>query len=402
MQAGNSYAVSSATTLVLEGAGGIGTDTVSASVSYALANGSEIEVLRTGNDKGKTAINLTGNDFGQTIIGNAGVNVIEGKGGADIMTGRAGKDVFVLGDSAVSSPANIDTITDYERGEIVDISQVLSVAAGTNVVADGYLRVTTSGLIQVDLNGGGNDWVTLSNINGNGAVTLRYLSGGAMTNVAVSRIAANTVLASAVAAAGMMAVPAAAENHGAKEPALLGAPEIGGSTLGLIAGEQGPLALAGEGPQAVNSLFAMDSAGLAGPFGRDGWHASAPAATESAAGALTPLLGGTDAPAQADAMAFALPALAVAMPAPAMLQLPESAAATAEVGRILVDALGSGHAGSVDALLDVLPGLSHPMAAGAVTDGVAVASLSWEAALGPAPALLLETMAMHPDAVATC
>ena len=35
-----------------------------------VAAGSEIEVLRTTNDKGKGAMSLTGNEFAQTIIGN--------------------------------------------------------------------------------------------------------------------------------------------------------------------------------------------------------------------------------------------------------------------------------------------------------------------------------------------
>lgn len=191
MQAGNTYTVNSASTLVLEGAGGIGQDVVKASVSYALTAGSEIEVLRTTNDKGKTAINLTGNDFAQTIIGNAGSNILEGKGGADVLTGGAGKDAFVLSNSAVLNPgaANIDSITDYAAGEIVDITQILKVAAGTNAVGGGYLRITTSGLVQVDLDGGGDDWVTLSTINGSGSVSVKYLSGTSATTVSVARVA---------------------------------------------------------------------------------------------------------------------------------------------------------------------------------------------------------------------
>ena len=191
MQQGNAYSVSSASTVILEGAGGIGQDVVNASVSYALSAGSEIEVLQTDRASAKTSINLTGNEFAQTIIGNAGINVIEGMAGADILYGGKGNDRFVLSNAAVTSPgtANIDAIKDYAAGDIVDITQVLGVASGTNVVGGGYLRVTTSGLIQVDLNGGGNEWVTLSTINGTGSVTLRYLSGGAATNLSVSRVA---------------------------------------------------------------------------------------------------------------------------------------------------------------------------------------------------------------------
>ncbi len=190
MNAGNSYTINSASRVVIEGAGGIGQDIVRTSVSYALSDGSEIEVLRTTNDKGKGAINLTGNEFGQTIVGNAGNNVIEGKGGSDVLIGGAGRDVFILSSTAVTSPgaANIDRISDYGSGDVIDITQILNVAAGTNILGAGYLRVTTGGLIQVDLDGGGNSWMTLSSINNGGSVTVRYLAGGVATNVTAPRV----------------------------------------------------------------------------------------------------------------------------------------------------------------------------------------------------------------------
>jgi phospholipase/lecithinase/hemolysin len=187
MQAGNTYTVSSASTLVLEGVGGLGEDVIRTSVSYVLSEWSEIEVLRTTNDRGKTAINLTGNDFDQLIVGNAGSNILEGKGGADVFTGGAGSDRFVLSNTALLGPGNIDTISDYGKGDVVDVTQILNVAAGTNVMTGGFIRVTTSGLIQVDVDGGGDDWATLSIINGNGAVNIRYLSGGVANTLSVSR-----------------------------------------------------------------------------------------------------------------------------------------------------------------------------------------------------------------------
>ena len=196
-QMGNSYTVTSAATLVLEGAGGIGEDSVLASTSYALRAGSEIEVLRTTSDRGKTAINLTGNEYDQLLIGNAGTNRLDGKGGDDTLIGGGGKDVFFL-----AGNGGIDTIADYTKGEIVDVTQALTVAGGINVSTGGYLRVTAGGLIQVDSNGGGDAWVTLGSVGGTGSVIFRYLSGGAATTVTLSR----TATAGAVAAAGMAAL----------------------------------------------------------------------------------------------------------------------------------------------------------------------------------------------------
>jgi phospholipase/lecithinase/hemolysin len=195
MQAGNSYTVNSSSTLVLEGTGEVGTDTVLASVSYALAPGSEIEVLRTANGSGSSSINLTGNEFAQTLIGNAGANILEGKGGSDTLYGGAGNDRFVLGSDALLSAANIDHIMDYASGDVVDVSQILKLAAGTSLVSGGYLRVTTSGLIQVDVDGGANNWVTLSSVNGSGPVTVRYLSGGVAATASLTRVSDSALTA---------------------------------------------------------------------------------------------------------------------------------------------------------------------------------------------------------------
>ncbi|WP_165779921.1 calcium-binding protein, partial [Mesorhizobium sanjuanii] len=94
---------------------GHGQDRVWTSVSYALEAGSSIEVLSTKQDAGTTAINLTGNELAQTIIGNAGNNVINGGRGADILTGFGGNDIFVF-NSALGN-GNVDRITDFNASQ---------------------------------------------------------------------------------------------------------------------------------------------------------------------------------------------------------------------------------------------------------------------------------------------
>ncbi|MER8383848.1 calcium-binding protein, partial [Mesorhizobium sp. M1399] len=69
----DTYHVDNAADRVFEAVGG-GTDRVFTSVSHVLSAGSEIELLGTTNSSGTTAINLTGNEFAQTILGNAANN----------------------------------------------------------------------------------------------------------------------------------------------------------------------------------------------------------------------------------------------------------------------------------------------------------------------------------------
>jgi serralysin len=95
-------------------------------VSYALTNGSEVEVLETTNQSGTAAINLTGNDGINFIVGNNGANIINGGGnndrlsgggGNDTLTGGSGSDAFFF-DTALNGTTNVDFITDFSVAEV--------------------------------------------------------------------------------------------------------------------------------------------------------------------------------------------------------------------------------------------------------------------------------------------
>jgi Ca2+-binding RTX toxin-like protein len=107
----NTYIVSHSSAIILERAGE-GTDTVLASLSYTLQAEVSIEQLRTISDAGSAAISLTGNNIVQSIIGNAGNNIIDGKGGSDSLWGLGGNDTFAF-DTALG-PGNVDRIYDFD------------------------------------------------------------------------------------------------------------------------------------------------------------------------------------------------------------------------------------------------------------------------------------------------
>jgi Ca2+-binding RTX toxin-like protein len=108
----DTHHVNSAGDRVVEAVGG-GNDQVIASTSFGLKPGQEVELLRTANAAGMTAINLYGNEFGQTIQGNAGNTLLFGGGGDDGLEGFAGDDTYYV-DSA------LDTVTEAAGGGALD------------------------------------------------------------------------------------------------------------------------------------------------------------------------------------------------------------------------------------------------------------------------------------------
>ena len=87
-------------------AAGNGFDQAYSSTNITLTAGAAIEVLGASDSAATTALNLTGNTFGQHIVGNAGTNVLRGGGGADILQGLGGDDfLYVDNDDTVLEAA---------------------------------------------------------------------------------------------------------------------------------------------------------------------------------------------------------------------------------------------------------------------------------------------------------
>ena len=116
----DTYFVDDAGDVVIE-LHGEGRDMIFARTSHVLAAGSEVEEMRTTKLAGLDAIDFSGNEFNNRLLGNAGVNAQDGGSGADrlngwtgndILTGGTGMDTFVFS-AALDATNNVDTITDF-------------------------------------------------------------------------------------------------------------------------------------------------------------------------------------------------------------------------------------------------------------------------------------------------
>ncbi|WP_112662617.1 calcium-binding protein [Microvirga flavescens] len=119
-------------------AAGAGRDIVIASVSFALAKGSEVERLEAA--AGRKALALTGNEFANEILGNDGNNILDGGRGADTLTGGLGNDAYIIDnalDVIVETPGQgFDTALSSVSYVLSDASHVEAIAArGTASIA---------------------------------------------------------------------------------------------------------------------------------------------------------------------------------------------------------------------------------------------------------------------------
>lgn len=107
----DTYILDSIKDIVVEEANS-GIDTIQSSVTFSLAALVNVENLTL---IGTKAINGTGNNLDNTILGNSAKNVINGGLGNDILTGGNSADTFQF-NTALNSSTNVDTITDFVHG----------------------------------------------------------------------------------------------------------------------------------------------------------------------------------------------------------------------------------------------------------------------------------------------
>ena len=161
----DNHLVDDALDKVVEAVGG-GIDRVSASVSYVLDAAAEIETLAAISAAATTAINLTGNGLDNTVVGNAGVNILDGgSGGIDRLEGLGGGDEYYVDTG--------DLVVELAGGgqDVVRVRTTFLLNAGAEVETLKVLDFAGTGAIDVT----GNEFANL--IVGNAGIN--RLDGGA-------------------------------------------------------------------------------------------------------------------------------------------------------------------------------------------------------------------------------
>ncbi|MFI0844374.1 beta strand repeat-containing protein [Mesorhizobium sp. IMUNJ 23232] len=143
----DTYRVFNSGDVIVESTSQGNADKVVAAVDYKLGAGVDIEIVQTNGSTGTTTIDLTGNEFGQQIIGNAGANRIEGKGGIDTLRGGSGADTFVF--ASTLGAANVDKILDFSvPADRMLLSDAIFTALDTGTLSAAAFRVNNTGLAQ--------------------------------------------------------------------------------------------------------------------------------------------------------------------------------------------------------------------------------------------------------------
>ena len=150
----DTYIVDSRDDAIVENAGE-GTDSVVASISYAL--GANLENLSL---TGLANISATGNDLDNVLQGNAGNNTIDGGAGADTMIGGAGNDTYMVdsvGDAVVEGAnGGTDTVMssiDYTLG--ANLENLTLSGQAVNATGNSGDNVLVGDALANSLNGGG-------------------------------------------------------------------------------------------------------------------------------------------------------------------------------------------------------------------------------------------------------
>ena len=154
--------------LVFENVGEGSNDRVAVSRgSYALAAGVEVELFTTTATASTRTVSLTGNEFSQTIVGNAGVNALRsGTGAPDLLRGLGGNDTYWI----YNSGDDIIEMAGQGTFDRVVTSVAYSLAAGVDV--ERLQTDSTTGTANINLSGNEISQTIIGNAG------LNYIRGG--------------------------------------------------------------------------------------------------------------------------------------------------------------------------------------------------------------------------------
>jgi Ca2+-binding RTX toxin-like protein len=149
---------------------------IRAYTSYTLASGVSVETIATKNGNSTQALDLTGNEFNQTIVANNGANVLSGMAGDDSLLGLEGNDILIGGsgaDSLKGGPGSdvflyqsvsdsiasaMDRIVDFATGDKIDLSQIDANSGAANDQAFAFVGTNaftgTAGELRYEISGG--------------------------------------------------------------------------------------------------------------------------------------------------------------------------------------------------------------------------------------------------------
>jgi Ca2+-binding RTX toxin-like protein len=175
-----------------------GVDRVAAAVSYALAADADIEILEAITLSATTPFAFTGNNYGQTIIGNAGVNYLDARGGDDVLLGLGGDDVLNggAGNDTMHGGTGNDNYYVGEAGDSVveaagegrdRIATSISYALAAGVEVELIEAITSTASDNLDIAGNAFNQTIVGNAGAN------LLDGGAGSDVLAGLAGADTL-----------------------------------------------------------------------------------------------------------------------------------------------------------------------------------------------------------------